>query len=78
MREARRSDSTLKAAAVLLTATRAEDELQPIWIEEHKRWAARMPNVRHIMVEGAGHAIYLDKPSAVLRVIQDQLVAARR
>ena len=78
MTEARRSDRNLKAAVVLLTATKAEDDLQPIWIEEHKRWAERMPNVRHTLVEGAGHAIYRDKPNAVIRAIQDQLAATRR
>ena len=77
MTEARRSDSNVKAAVVLLTSTKAEDELQPIWIEEHKRWAERMPNIRHIMVDGAGHAIYRDKPTVVLRAIQDQVAAQR-
>jgi pimeloyl-ACP methyl ester carboxylesterase len=78
MTEARHSDRDLKAEVVLLTATMADDELQPIWIEEHRRWAGRMPNVRHILVEGAGHAIFRDRPSAVIRAIQDQLAATRR
>src|SRR5690606_24340793 len=41
MAEARASDAGLKAPAVLLTATKAEDELQPIWIDAHRQWARR-------------------------------------
>lgn len=70
MRQARASDSTLKAPVVLLTATRAEDELQGLWIEEHRKWAERMPNVSHILVEGAGHMIHRDDPAAVLAALQ--------
>lgn len=36
MRQARASDSTLKTPVVLLTATKAEDGLQGIWIDEHR------------------------------------------
>ena len=77
MNEARRSDRGLKAPVVLLTSTRAEDDLQSLWIQEHERWAERMPNLRHVLVEGAGHAIHRDRPSAVLQAIQDQLAARR-
>jgi pimeloyl-ACP methyl ester carboxylesterase len=76
--EARRPDRDLKAPVILLTATKAEDDLQAISIEEHGRWAERMPNVRHILVEGAGHAIYRDEPGAILRALQDQLDPRRR
>lgn len=78
MAEARASDGGLKAPVILMTATRAEDSLQPIWIDEHTKWARRMPNVRHVVVEGSGHAIYRDTPAAVLRAIQDVLAASRR
>jgi pimeloyl-ACP methyl ester carboxylesterase len=78
MAETRRSDRGLTAPVVLLTATRAEDQLQPIWIDEHKKWARRMPNVRHIVVEGAGHAIYRDSPVVVLEAIRETLAKTRR
>ena len=73
MRQARASDSTLKAPVVLLTATEAEDELQDLWIEEHRKWAERMPNVSHVLVEGAGHAIHRDEPEAVLLALRSLL-----
>lgn len=78
MAEARASDASLKAPVVLLTATKAEDALQTIWIDEHRQWARRMPNVRHVLVQGAGHAIYRDQPEAVLLAIREVLAAARR
>ena len=78
MSEARRSDSGLKAPVILLTATKAADELQPIWIDEHRKWAGRMPNVRHVLVEDAGHAIYREKPESVIQAIRDVLAVARR
>jgi pimeloyl-ACP methyl ester carboxylesterase len=37
-----------------------------------------MPNVRHVLVEGAGHAIHRDKPEAVLLALQALLGAASR
>ncbi|HEX6644122.1 MAG TPA: alpha/beta fold hydrolase [Gemmatimonadales bacterium] len=70
MAEVRRSDAALRSPVILLTSTRAEDELQPIWIDEHERWARRMPKVEHILVEGAGHAIHRDRPEVVLRALR--------
>ena len=78
MAETRRSDRGLRAPVVLLTSTKAEDEFQPIWIEEHKKWARRMPTVRHVVVEGAGHAIYRDNPVIVLEAIRDMIGRTRR
>ncbi len=63
------------AAIVLLTATRSDDSLQEIWIEEHRRWAARMPRVRHLLVEGAGHPIHRDRPGAVVDAVRELLAA---
>ena len=39
---------------------------------------AAMPNVRHVLVEGAGHAIHRDKPEAVLLALQALLGAVSR
>jgi pimeloyl-ACP methyl ester carboxylesterase len=78
MAETRLSDARLQAPVILLTATKAEDELQPIWIDEHRNWARGKPNVRHVMVEEAGHAIYRDKPEAVLKALRDMMPAANR
>lgn len=78
MSETRRSDARLQGPVILLTATKAEDELQPIWIDEHRNWARSMPNVRHVLVEDAGHAIYRDRPEVVLKAIRDMLPAANR
>lgn len=78
MRQARASDRTVKAPVVLLTATKAVDELQGIWIDEHRKWAERTPNVSHILVEGAGHAIHRDNPSAVLLAVRRLLPPPER
>jgi len=78
MAEARKSDAGLIAPAILLTATKADDELQPIWIDEHRKWAQRMPNVRHVVVEGAGHAIFRDKPGAVILALREMVARARQ
>jgi pimeloyl-ACP methyl ester carboxylesterase len=51
LKEALESDRGLKASVTLLTATNDEDGLKSTWIEEHRRWAARMPNVSHLVVE---------------------------
>ena len=69
------SDSSVRAPIVLLTATRSDDSLQEIWIEEHRRWAARMPRVRHLLVEGAGHPIHRDRPGAVVNAVREVLAA---
>lgn len=70
--EARASDAGLRAPIILLTATRAEDEFQPIWMDEHRKWAGRMPNVhRHLLVENAGHAIFRDQPEVVIRAFRE-------
>lgn len=63
---------SVKAPVTLLTATKDEDGLQSIWIED-QRWAARMRDVRHILVEDAGHAIHRDKPNVVLRALRNAL-----
>jgi pimeloyl-ACP methyl ester carboxylesterase len=78
MSETRKSDSGIKAPVVLLTATRDEDGLQPIWIDEHRNWARRMPNVRHVLVEDAGHAIYREKPGVVINALRDMLPSTTR
>ena len=78
MSETRRSDAGLQAPVILLTSTRAEDALQPIWIDEHRKWARGMPNVRHVLVEDAGHAIFRDKPEAVLKALRDMIPATTR
>ncbi|HEX6942235.1 MAG TPA: alpha/beta hydrolase [Gemmatimonadaceae bacterium] len=78
MAETRRSDAGLRAPVILLTATKAEDVLQSIWIDEHRNWARGKSNVRHVLVEGAGHAIYRDRPEAVLEALRDMIRAARR
>lgn len=69
--EARASDAGLRAPIILLTATKAEDEFQPIWIDEHRKWAEQMPNVRqHLLVEDAGHAIFRDQPEVVIQAFR--------
>lgn len=73
MEQARVSDSALRAPIVLLTATRSEDSLQDIWIEEHRRWAVRVPRVRHVLVEGAGHAIHRERPEVVVAAVRGLL-----
>jgi hypothetical protein len=32
-----------------------------------------MPNGRHVLVEDAGHAVYRDKPEAVLKALRDMI-----
>jgi pimeloyl-ACP methyl ester carboxylesterase len=32
-----------------------------------------LPNIRHVLVEDAGHAIYRDKPEAVLKARRDMI-----
>jgi pimeloyl-ACP methyl ester carboxylesterase len=78
MSETRRSDAGLRAPVVLLTSTKAEDVLQPIWIDEHRTWARGKSNVRHVLVEDAGHAIYRDRPEAVLEALRHMIPAASR
>lgn len=75
--EARRSDAALKAPVLLLTATKAEDDLQSIWIDEHRKWARAM-GAHHTLVEDAGHAIYRDRPEVVLRALRDAVSRAKR
>ena len=77
MAQARASDPTLRAPVILLTATRSEDTLQSIWIDEHRRWAARTPVVRQILVDGAGHAIHRDQPQMVIAAVRELWDAAR-
>jgi pimeloyl-ACP methyl ester carboxylesterase len=76
--EARASDAGLKAPVVLLTSTRDEDGLQSLWIDSHRSWARGKPNVRHILVEDAGHAIYRDKPGVVINALRDMLSLTTR
>jgi pimeloyl-ACP methyl ester carboxylesterase len=78
MSETRASDAELKVPVILLTATKDEDGLQSIWIDEHRRWAASLPNVRHVLVEDAGHAIYRDKPESVLQAMRRVLAEVGR
>lgn len=78
MSEARGSDAGLKAPVVLLTSTRDEDGLQPLWIDAHRSWARSLPNVRHVLVEDAGHAIYRDKPDVVINALRDMLPSTTR
>jgi pimeloyl-ACP methyl ester carboxylesterase len=76
--ETRASDASLKAPVVLLTATRDEDGLQSIWIDSHRNWTRGKPNVRHVLVEGAGHAVHRDKPEVVINALRDMLPSAIR
>jgi pimeloyl-ACP methyl ester carboxylesterase len=71
--EARASDAELKAPVVLLTSTKDEDGLQPIWIDEHRNWARGKSNVRHVLVDDAAHAIHRDKPGVVIKALRDML-----
>ena len=78
MSEARRSDAGIRAPIILLTATRDDDGLQSIWIDEHRKWAARMPDLHHRLVEDSGHAIFRDKPDVVIEAVRGMVDRVRR
>ena len=48
------------------------------WLAGHERLAARSTRGRHIIVPGAGHAIQIDKPEAVIRAVKEILQEVRR
>lgn len=70
MEEVREADRRLRLPITLITSTRDEDGLQPIWIAEHHRWAATVTNVTHILPGDVGHAIHRERPALVVSVIR--------
>jgi len=78
MLEARASDVGLKAKVVLLTSTKDEDGLQSLWIDSHRNWVRGKPNIRHVLVEDAGHAIHRDKPGVVISALRGMLPSTVR
>jgi pimeloyl-ACP methyl ester carboxylesterase len=50
---------------------------QEFWLGLQRELAAQSPSSRHIIVQGSGHFIQIDKPQVVTEAIRDVVVAAR-
>jgi len=49
------------------------DEIQPIWLALQDELAALSTNSTHVIAEGSGHAIHLDRPDLVIATIRQVL-----
>jgi pimeloyl-ACP methyl ester carboxylesterase len=74
MAQARQSAVGWRLPTILLSSPRADlGVLGPVWTDEQRRLAERMPNTRFVLVAGVGHAIHRDRPAAVFDAVREVL-----